>query len=158
MLRAICAVLVGYVVMAVLIMGFFAIALVKPDFAYVEKSLDVKTSFAVATLGVSVVAAILGGLVAFRIARRSTLSVVVVFALIGVAVGVAEAARQTQRTKPKVTPEEVAKMSIRERAEKSVQPTWYAWTLPALVGPSILVGGLLGRRWWPGLASLGRIK
>jgi hypothetical protein len=139
MLRYVLSVIAGYAAMAVVVMAGFAVAFVAPDFAYQKDSLDVSTGWLVYTLVLSLVGAIVGGFVCGWIARDYR--PVVALAALALAFGLFEAARNAGRARPTKSPQEIAAMSMMDKAQISVQPTAYAWTLPFVGAAGVLIGG-----------------
>lgn len=142
MLRSILSVIAGYAVMAVIVVAGFSVAFVAPDFAYQAGTLDVSTGWLVYTIVLSFLAAVAGGLVCVLIARNY--QPVVVFAAIVLAYGMYEAYRNGQRERPNKTAAEVAAMSMMDKAQMSVQPAAYAWSLPFIAAVGVLIGGRVG--------------
>ena len=64
--RAILAAFAGYLTLAVIVMAGFSLVLIAPTFAYQPDSLDVTGGWLVYTIGLSFVAAVLGGFVCGR--------------------------------------------------------------------------------------------
>jgi hypothetical protein len=141
MLRFIVAVVVGYLVMAILVVAASAVALVAPDLAFRQDSYDVRTGWLVWTLVVGAVAAVAGGFVAVVIARRR--SAATVLAGLVLAVGLISALANLGKERP--TGEPPAGLSLPERASRAVQPTWYAIFLPVLGAGGVLAGARLRR-------------
>lgn len=144
MLRNVLSAIAGYIVMAVIVMAGFSVALLAPDFAYQKSSLDVTAGWIAYTLVLSFLAAVVGGFVCAAIARKP--QPVIALAIAVLLLGLLEAGRNQMKTKPAMTPEELAAMSMMDKAQISVQPTMYSFALPFVGAAGILVGGRLRRR------------
>ena len=142
MLRLIVAVVVGYVVMAALVVAAFAVAIAAPDLAFRSDSFDVTPGWLAWALAATVLAAVAGGYVAVVIARRR--SVASVLAGLVLVLGLVSAAGNLAKERPTV--ESAAGLSAAKRAARAVQPTWYAFALPVLGAGGVLVGAQLRRR------------
>ena len=70
----------------------------------------------------------------------------IALAVIVLLFGLFEAGRNQMRTRPTKTPEEIAAMSITDRAQISVQPPLYAFLLPFVGAAGVLLGGRLKRQ------------
>lgn len=141
MIRFIASILGGYLVMAVLVVFGFSLAMVAPNFAFEQDSLDVTPGWILYSLVVSLIAAAAGGLVAAFIARlRSAAFVLAAFVF---AIGLVSAASNLAKAKP--SNEAVAGMSTLERAKNAKQPDWYAFLLPFVAAGGIALGGLCSR-------------
>jgi hypothetical protein len=57
------------------------------------------------------------------------------------AFGLFEAVRNSQRERPNKTAAEIAAMSMMEKAQISIQPTAYSWSLPFIAAAGVLIGG-----------------
>jgi hypothetical protein len=146
MLRAILAVVVGYLVMAAIVIPAFTLPIFLPsDWVWEKDSLEVTKLFLIVTLAVSLVGAVGGGWVAALIARRRDHPAVFVLAGLVLVLGLFSAAGNSLRETPVKSPQQVAAMTFKERAEVATQPVWYAFTLPVLGCVGVLVGARLRR-------------
>ena len=141
MFRFIVAVVVGYLVMAVLVVAAFSVAVVAPDFAFRADSLDVTAGWLVWTLAASVVAAGAGGFVAAVVARRRSAAT----ALAGLVLGAGLLSAVGNLAKEWPAGESAARPNVPERAARAVQPVWYSFLLPVLGAGGVLAGGRLRR-------------
>lgn len=144
MFRNVLAAIAGYIVMALLVIAGFSVALAAPEFAYQADSLDVTSGWIAYTLALSFVAAVAGGFVCAAIARKPR--PVAALAIVVVLLGLLEAGRNLMKSRPAMTHEQLAAMSIMDKAQISVQPTAYAFALPFVGAAGILVGGQLRRQ------------
>jgi hypothetical protein len=146
MLRCILAIVLGYAVMAVLVMvAFLVVIKLAPDFAYVAGRCEASLGFCLFGLLASAIAAVIGGVVASVVARGALWPVKVLAGLI-VILGLLSSIQQMRRDPPNVTTEEVTRMGTMERALKSVQPTWYALLMPFVGGAGVFAGGAVRNR------------
>lgn len=137
--RTIAGVVVGYLSMVVVVIIGFSLSLVAPEFAFQKDSLDVTSGWLAYTLGLSLVAAFLGGFVAVVIGRQRRTAkalAILVFSL-----GMFGAVANAMKEKP--TKEDLAAMTVQERGSKAVQPIWYSFLLPFIGAGGILLGGRL---------------
>jgi hypothetical protein len=143
MVRFIIAVVVGYLVMVVLVVATSSVAFVVPDFAFEKDDFDVTPGWLIYALAAGLVAAVAGGFVATRIARRRR--VAAVLAALVLVIGLLSAMVILGREKPTGS---AAGLNVAERASRAVQPTWYAFALPFVGAAGVLVGGRCARREW----------
>jgi hypothetical protein len=142
MVRLLIAVVVGYVVMTVLVLAAFSLALLAPGFAFQPETFDVNPAWLVWTLATGLVAATAGGFVAVAVARRRRAAWVL--ACLVPVLGLLSAGMNLTH-EPPPSSESAAGLSVVERARRTVQPTWYAFTLPFLGACGVLAGGLVRR-------------
>jgi hypothetical protein len=142
MLKAVLAVIVGYLVMALLVFSSFSLAylLMGADGAFRPGTYDVTPLWLVVSFVFSFIAAVVGGWVCATIARRSTAAkgfaaVVFILGLI-VAISIFMA---SDDARPKVREGNVGNIAAMQNAK---QPAWVA-LMNALIGPA---GILLGAR------------
>ncbi len=127
MIRAVAAVFVGFVVMAAIVNIPLVLFALKPAAAFKYGTTDVVTTGWMAlSIIVAVVAAPCGGYVAAVIARSPTNRPVMALAGIVFMLGILSA--------------------IGQLGEMPRQPTWYAFTLPFIVGIGALIGGNLYKK------------
>jgi hypothetical protein len=146
MLRSILAVVVGYVVMAAIVMLTFTPAFFAPDLVFETHGIGVTLPFMVFTLAMGGVAAVLGGFVAARVAGRRAWRALLALVAIVFVIGVMSAVHRLFRVPPTVSAEEVARMTPMEKAVIGRQPAWYAFLLPFLGSGGILAGGWIATR------------
>lgn len=140
MVRKLLAVFAGYAVMAILVMLGFSMVWFAPEQAFVSReSLEVKSGFVYYTLVMSFVAAMIGGYVCGKIGRNKTC--VPVLAGVVLVAGLAMAVNSTRKEKPHFSPDQLAAMSIQEKAEHGRQPDWYSFAMPVLGAVGVLIGG-----------------
>lgn len=142
MLRAVLAVIVGYVVMALLVFSSFSLAylVMGADGAFRAGTYEVTPLWLVVSFIFSFIAAVVGGWICAAIARKSTAAkgfAAVVFILgLLVALSVLMA---SDDTRPQVREGKVGNIAAMQNAK---QPAWVA-LMNALIAP---VGILLGAR------------
>jgi hypothetical protein len=147
MLRSILAVVVGYVVMAALVMLSFTPAYFAPGLVFEAHGIGVTLPFMVFTLAMGAVASVVGGFVAARVAGKRAWRSLLAFVAIVLVLGVGSAVHGLFQVPPTVTADEIARMTPMEKAAISHEPAWYAFLLPFLGSAGILAGGwLAGRR------------
>lgn len=142
MLRAIWAVIAGYVVMALVVMIGFMPAIIQPEYAWTAKNtMDLNANFVAMTVVASIIGSLAGGWVCASIARCYR----PVFILGGViaVLGLASAITNQSRPPLQAEPEKIAAMTSWEKGTLGREPTWYAFSIP-LVG---LTGVLLCGCW-----------
>jgi hypothetical protein len=144
MFRTLLAVPVGYLTLGVLVILAFSLAALAPDFALRPGTLDATRGWIAYTLIASALAAAAGGAVAARIGRGRWAA----WILAGMVLlfGLVEAARNAQKSPPNLTAEDLAAMSVVDKAKAAVQPGWYALALPFLGAAGVLVGGTVAGR------------
>lgn len=143
MLRAIIAVIVGYVVMfiwvvATLTAAWFALG---SDFAFNEGTYEASTGWSVVMLVLGLVGAVIAGCVTASIGRAA--APVKVLAGIVLVLGLAEAAvHQLRPEEPETEPAApVEELAVWEAAGKSQPPAWYSFTIPVVGCAGVLIGG-----------------
>ncbi len=147
MLRAILAVIVGYVVLFIFVVAtlsatWFALG---ADFAYNEGTYEASTGWSAVAIVLGVIAAVIGGLVTASIARTAT--PVKVLAGIVLVLGLVEAVNyqvleDDESTEQLVRTEDI---SMFEAATKSQPPAWYSYALPLVGCAGVLLGGRMRR-------------
>jgi hypothetical protein len=147
MLRAIAGAVVGYVVMAVVVMVTFAIAwmVLGMDGAFREGSYEVTTAWLTTSFVLSLIAALVGGAVCALIAKRGSkapiaLSIVVLF--LGAIAAVYEVSSGREQ-KPLERTEEVTMMEASQNAQ---QPTIALILNPIVGAVGVFAGASLTRR------------
>jgi hypothetical protein len=142
MLRLIAGVIVGYVVMAILIVAAFSLSIVSPDFAFEKERFDVTPGWIAYSLFASFVAAMAGGFVAAWIGKRRAAYATAILAFV---LGMGSAVDNLKKQRPAESESPVGLTAI-ERASKAVQPVWYAFTLPFVGATGIVIGGRRRRK------------
>lgn len=147
MVRAIAAVVVGYVAMAVFIfvtltLAWFALG---PSFAYQEGTTKVTAGWLAVNLPLSFVGAVLGGWVTALVARRPgpVKALAVVILVLGLGMAVAHLFGDDTSGASAVSERPVEEMSSFEAASEAVQPPWYNFVLPFVGAAGVLLGGRL---------------
>jgi hypothetical protein len=143
MLRSIFAVVLGYVVLAVLVMLATAPLLLAPQLAFAPDSLEPTPLFTLWSLALSLAAAVVAGLVCALAAGRAPNRAVSILAGLVLVLGIALAAAQSRRPVAEHPPEAIAHMSVVERASLSREPAWYSFLLPFIGSGGVLLGGRL---------------
>lgn len=138
MFRLIAGVIVGYVVMAVLIIAAFGLAILSPDFAFEKERFEVTPAWLAISLATSIVAAIVGGFVAVWIGKRRAASYAL--AVLAFVLGMGSAVDNLKKPRPAETESPIG-MTFEQRASKTAQPNWYAFTLPLIGVAGIILGG-----------------
>ena len=147
MVRSILSVLVGYLVMALVVVLSFAPVIAVPELAFRSGTAEAAPAFVVYSLLMSGLAAAVGGFVAAVIAGKGRKMPVRVLGILILAFGLASAVASLFAEKPiVVSPEEVAQMTPMERAQKGREPLWYALVLPFIGCGGVLCGGAIRDR------------
>ena len=147
MVRSILAVVVGYVVMAALVMLAFTPAFFAPELVFETHGIAVTLAFLVFSLVMGGVSAVLGGFVAALVAGRRAGRALLALVAIVLVLGVGSAVHGLFQVPPTVSAEEAARMTPMEKTAIGHEPTWYAFLLRFLGSAGILAGGwLAGRR------------
>lgn len=145
MLKAVLAVIAGYVAMAAIIFVVFTglYSAMGPDRAFQPGTYEVSGLWLVASFSVSLVAAILGGVVARRIsgpgAARALAALVVVLGL----VMAWPVLNPSADTRPTVRSAGTPNLEAMQNAR---QPAWVSLTIPLVGAVGVLIGGSRGRR------------
>jgi hypothetical protein len=148
MFRSILSVVVGYLVLAVLVMLATAPVFLAPELAFQKDSVEPSLTFTVWNLIMSLVAAVAGGLVCALVAGKKRRIPVLVFAGLVLVIGLAMALSQPVRHD--LPPgEEIARMTVMERASHAHEPAWYSYLLPFVGCAGVLAGGSWRRQQYP---------
>jgi hypothetical protein len=143
-LRSIIAVVVAYVVMAVLAIALFfglTLALGK-DRMYQPGTFRSTTIVSVAAIVISVVIAVAAGIVCSLIGRSRT--PVMVLAALVLLLGIGQAFVNMNKADPGPRP---ADMPLVEAVSHGKEPTWFAFLNPFIGGAGVLLGArLVGKR------------
>jgi amino acid transporter len=143
--RALASVILGYVVMAAMVVATFSIAylVLGADRSYQPGTYDVTTLWIVISLVLSIAAAVVGGLTAAAIARSAgppkVLAAVVLVLGFAMAIYALRAEPPTQNAR-------TTNPSVFEAGTVSRQPTWIALANPILGAVGVLVGAALARK------------
>lgn len=139
MLRAVLAVIAGYIALAVAIFVLFSMAYLAmgADRAYEPGSFAVSTLWLLFAVPITFIVAMIGGWVCRVIAGRT--GPVWALAIVAVVLGVIEATYVTLN--PREPEERAADVSLLDATGKAVQPTWVVWLNPVLGFVGILLGG-----------------
>jgi hypothetical protein len=147
MFRSILAVVVGYILMAALVMLSFTPAFFAPELVFEHDSIDVTMAFMVFSLAMGGVAAVAGGFVAALVAGRRARLTLLAFVAIVIVLGVGSAVYGLYQAPRSPPAEEIAKMTPTQKAAIGHEPAWYAFLLPFVGSAGVLAGGwLAGRR------------
>jgi low temperature requirement protein LtrA len=146
MVRIILPVLAGYVVMAVLVMISFGLVFVASDFALQKDALAATPAFVLVILVADALAAMVGGYVAAIIAAKRARTAVARLAGLVLVLGLVSAVAGLNQPEPTASPEQIAKMTVMERASRGKEPLWYAFSQPFLGGAGVVAGGALRLR------------
>lgn len=145
MWRRVFSILAGYVAMFAIVMITFMVVVVAPDFAFRPNTAEASTVWIIYTLIASFIAAIVGGAVTAKLAKSQRRPAVIGLAALVFVLGILSAMGNATRTPPGELPPEVIN-DVFKRAEKAVQPTAYAWTVPFVGAAGALIGGGVFRR------------
>ena len=143
MLRSILAVVVGYAVMAALVMLSFTPAFFTPELVFNTDGTGVTVAFLVFSLATGAAAAAVGGYVAALVAGRHARLALLALVAIVVVLGIGSAVYGLFQAPPTLSVEEVARMTPMEKAAIGHEAAWYAFLLPLLSGAGVLAGGRL---------------
>lgn len=140
MLRSIAAVIVTYIIMAILIMGAFAALLfgMGPDRLLEPGSWKGTLFFSIAAPSITVLSGLFGGWLCAKIARgRSAVIALAAFVLV---LGFTSAYFTLQ--KPEPTGPRESPMTIQQFMEQGREPTWLAIFNPLGGAAAVLIAGL----------------
>lgn len=146
MLRATVAVIVGYLVSAILVsIGLSVVWLaLGPSFAYEPGTLKVTAGWCGIALALGFVGSLAAGWVTALIAPSPRRTPVKVLAGIILVAGLALAALHVAVDEPAKEPAKpVAEMTMFEAASESVAPPWYNFSIAVVGCAGVLVGGRL---------------
>ncbi len=145
--RSIAGAVVGYIVLALIIMGCYTAAFLGlgPSFAFQsDGSTNVTMGWLMLMVVVSLLAAVAGGYVAAMVGggsgARAVQFLLVLVLVLGVISAVAEMGKEVPAD---LNPSQLSNI---EAAQYAVQPTWFAFTVPVLGMVGVWFGGLLYRR------------
>lgn len=147
--RAIAAVIVGYIVIAAVIMASFTVAflyVLGVEGSYKPGTWDVSTTWVIMSLVVGLIAAVLGGVVCTRIAVRRSPAPMVLAGLV-VVLGIATAALrmnwQPPDDRPEVPPADLANLDAPRFSNPS---PLVDWANPFVGCIGVLIGTRLARK------------
>ena len=147
MLRPIAGGIVGWLAMAVFTFITFTIVylVIGVDGAYKPGVYDVSMLWIGLSTALSIIAALVGGVVYALVGRpESRGRVVFALVILGLGVGSAFAGMASAADKPDTRPDDVP---VFEAVQNSKQPTWVAFLTAAIGGAGVYVGsGLVGGR------------
>lgn len=137
MLRTIAGVVVGFLVMAVLVMATFAITMAALGFENILQPNSYWTTdkFNIIVLIGGFVAAIVGGMVCKSIARESKATLVL--AAIVIVMGIGSAVMNMNKPDP---PARTGPVKLEDFATHGKEPTWFAISKSALAAIGIVIG------------------
>ncbi|HSR67302.1 MAG TPA: hypothetical protein VLU25_05120 [Acidobacteriota bacterium] len=145
MLRTIIAVVVGYIVMALLVFVLLTIAwmVVGPSFAFQPGTSKVTLGWIAVNLPLSFIAALAGGCTAAFIGRRSApvKALACLVLALGLVFAVLHLAVDDPSGQEAVSEVSTAEMSAFEAASEAVQPAWYNFLIPFVGAAGVLLGG-----------------
>ncbi len=157
-MRGVLAVIVGYVTMAawVSVVMTVAFALLGVDFVFVGGTTQVSQNWVILALALSLIGALIGGVVAAWVGRSPRNRPVFALAAMVLALGLLVAAGHWNASRagdagatPQPLPESV---SFREAAASGVAPMWYHLAVPLIGYAGVMLGGRLKR---PALPTTG---
>lgn len=143
MLRIIAGIIVGFIVMAVLVMACFAITMAALGMERILKPNSYWTTdtFNIIVLGGGLLAAVVGGMVCKAIARDS--KAVFALAAIVLAMGIGSAAVNMNRPDP---PTRTGPATIQDIQTHGKEPTWFAIMKTLLGAAGLVIGSSLASR------------
>ena len=164
MIRGILAVIVGFVVMAVWVLGTFAAAFftLGESYAFDDSTNQVTLAWCLLDLGLGLIGAVLGGFTAAAIGAGPKKTPVKVLAGLVLLLGLGQAAWMMYG--PEADPEPSTEVLFNEPRDKDAegllakvraemeaameyeQPTWYPFALPVVGLVGVLLGGKLKRK------------
>ena len=144
MLRAIAAVIVGYIALSIWVMATMTGAwfVLGGEFAFVEDTTEASTGWCVVAVVLGFIGAMFGGFITAAIARSPTNRPVTVLAGLVLGIGLLLAFLSQGRAAGPMTGE----LSVWEAAGESIPPAWYAFTIPFVGMIGVMLGGRLKRR------------
>jgi hypothetical protein len=141
--RLIAGMIVGYFVMAILVVATFAVTWLAlgTERTFQPDSYWTTGTFNIAVLAGGTVAAIIGGLVCALIAGSR--SAAYALAAIVLAFGIVSAVREMNKPDP---PARAGEITMQDVATHGKEPTWFAFGAPILAGLGIVIGAGLRRQ------------
>ena len=146
MIRAVAAVILGYLGMAIWVMMSVGIAwkLLGEDFAINPETMQATGKWIALNLPLGFVGALLGGWLAASIAKAKAASAVRGLAILVLVFGLMLAASETFRD-PDASPPEDANAQA-EAMLRAKQPTWYTFLIPFVGFTGVMIGGSVRSR------------
>jgi len=146
MVRAVAAVILGYLGMAVWIMMSVGLAwkVLGEDFAVNPETMQATGKWIALNLPLGFVGALLGGWLAASIARAKAGLAVRALAIIVLVFGLMLAANERMRD-PDASPPEDANAEV-EAMLRARQPDWYTFLIPFVGFSGVMIGGTVRRR------------
>jgi hypothetical protein len=144
------AVIAGYLVMAAVVIGTsFGIAFgLDESYSFREDTLEPTALVSIGMLAAGCVAAVLGGIVAERIAqtrwRAACIWLVAVVLVLGALSAVGDWGRARSLAEKAPGTAEIANMNLREKWEQASQPMWFSVLAPLIGAGSSLLGFRFG--------------
>lgn len=139
--RRILAVVIGYVGMAAFVFISFTVAYIAmgTDGAFEPGTYEVTMFWALVTIALSIVAAVLGGLVCAMIAKEQQAVKILagIVLILGLVMAIPVAMGSGEET-PKIRLDEVSSMEAMQVAQ---QPVWLAFLNPIIGAVGVLIGG-----------------
>ncbi|MEE8129061.1 MAG: hypothetical protein V3T48_02150 [Vicinamibacterales bacterium] len=148
MLRAILAVIVGYVALAIWVMVTLAVAwfALGSDFAFNEGNLEASTGWSVLMLVLGAIGGVIGGLIAASVGRAaSPVKALAGFVLVlGLVIAVMHqmGIGESEDTGQPVAVEELPMWEV---ATETKQPAWFDFALPFVGCAGVMIGGRMRR-------------
>ena len=141
MVRAVAAVILGYLGMAVWVMMSVGIAwkLLGKDFAVDPETMQATGKWIALNLPLGFVGALLGGWLAASIAKAKAASAVRALAILVLVFGLFLAATETFRDPDAPLPEDASEQT--EAMLRAKQPTWYTFLIPFVGFTGVMIGG-----------------
>ena len=147
MLKSILSVVVGYLVMAVVVMITMSLlwAVAGSDFAYYEGTTRATTAWSVIGLLLSCVAAVAGGYVARTIAPTPTAVRVLagIILALGLVMAVAHLSVDDPTGTEALAERSIDELSMFEASAETVAPAWYNFFIPLVGAAGVIYGGRL---------------
>lgn len=140
MLRIIAGIIVGWIVMAILVMAVFFIAWLAlgNDGTFQQNSYWTTSTFNIAVLAGGTIAAIVGGLACALIARNAKAALAL--AAIVTAIGIVTAVMEMKKPDP---PARTGEVTMQDIATHGKEPTWFAFSKVILSAAGIVIGARL---------------
>lgn len=145
MLRNILAVIVGYIVMAIVVGGGLAIAylILGTEGAYKPASYEVTTTWLIAMLAVGIIAALLAGITCAKLSMHSKGAVL---SLVGVVIVMTFVDLAMKSAKPEPTPDQqirTGEVALSEAPMLAVSPLWFTIVNPIIGVVGVMAGASL---------------
>ncbi|MDO9171973.1 MAG: hypothetical protein Q7W29_09095 [bacterium] len=137
MLRAAAGLVLGYLVLAGMVVILMSLAWLAtgPGFAFREGSLDTSTGWSLLSVVIGLVCAGFGGRVAARFSPHAVPLLAGVVLVLGGLSAFGPAPVRPPLEKP------IAELGVFEAASYAVQPAWYRYAIPLVGAAGVLLGG-----------------